>query len=315
MSGDRQPKIKIILDTDIADDIDDAIALSFALGSPEFELLGVTVVYGDVETRARVARKLVRAWGRRDIPILAGYDRPFGFDWNAGTAPEQCSQRAAAADDAEPLDRSRTADQFIAETVRRFPGEVYVLTIGAMTNVAAAVCADPSLAEKMAGVVSLAGYVPPREKVPEWNVRYDPIAAQSLARSGAAWSAIGADVQGDNALARPELDAIAASDAPGMKLLAELIVLMKRHKGAGDANVKTIKDVQRCHVADVFTLWSFLIADQMDLRPGRIEVDCVGAITFAADPAGAHRLAFAKIAGTACRAEILRRLLTAPRDP
>lgn len=312
MSDGGPSKIKIILDTDIGDDIDDAIALCFALGSPEFDLLGVTVVYGDVATRARIARKLLCAWGRDDVPVAAGYERPFGFEWSPGTTPEECSQRQAVADEAGPLDRSGTADQLIAETVRRHPGEVYVLTIGAMTNLAAALCADASLAGQMAGVVSLAGYTPPREGAPEWNVRYDPIAAQSVARSGVAWTAVGADVQGDNGLRRTELDAIAAADAPGMKLLAELIVLMKRNKGKGDPRVRTIRHVERCHAADVFTMWSFLIPGQMDLRAGRIEVDAVGAISFTPDESGPHRFAHTKIAGTDCRGEILRRLLSAP---
>ncbi len=315
MSPEKRSRIKIILDTDIADDIDDAIALCFALGSEEFELLGVTVVYGDVETRARVARKLLRAWGRGEVPVVAGYERPLGFQWHPGTVPEECSQRAAVADEAEPISRRPAADQFIAETARRYPGEVYVLTIGAMTNVGAAVCAEPALAGKIAGVVSLAGYVPPREKIPEWNVRYDPVAAGSVARSGVAWTAIGADVQGDSGLTRTELDAIAASAAPACKLLTELIVLMKHNKGAGNPAVRGIQDVQRCHVADVMSLASFLVGDQMDLRRGRIEVDADGALGFTAEAAGPHRLALAKLKGPAYRAEILRRILSAPLKP
>lgn len=314
MSQPNQSRIKIILDTDIGDDIDDAIALCFALGSPEFELLGVTVVYGDVETRARIARKLLKAWGREDVPVAAGYERPFGFNWNPGTAPEECSQRAAVAD-AEPVGRAPAADQLIAETVRRHPGQVHVLTIGAMTNVAAAICADPSLAEKTASVVSLAGYAPPRESVPEWNVRYDPIAAQSIARSGVPWTAIGADIQGDSRLTRKELDAIAACDAPAAQVLTELIVLMKRNKGTGNPEVKTIRDVEGCHVADLFTMVSFLAGDQLDLRPGRLEVDALGAIAFSTDAVGPHRFALAKMKGTGYRAEIVRRVLAAPRKP
>ena len=200
----------------------------------------------------------------------------------------------------------------IAETARRHPGEVHVLTIGAMTNVGAAICAEPSLAGTLAGVVSLAGYLPPREKIPEWNVRYDPVAAATVARSGVAWTAIGADVQGDSGLTRTELDAIAASDAPACKLLTELIVLMHRHKGRGNPEVKGIQDVQRCHVADVMALASFLVGEQMDLRRGRIEVDADGALGFAPGADGPHRFALAKLKGRTYRAEILRRILSAP---
>ena len=302
-------KIKILLDTDIADDIDDAIALSFALASPEFQLLGVTTVYGDVDTRTRVARKLVRAWGRNDVPVVPGYERPFQFDWHEGTEPEVPSQRNAVADDTEPVDRSRTAPDFIAETVRRHPGEVYVLTIGACTNVAAALCANPSLAGAIPGVVSLVGYLPPRLDVPEWNVRYDPLAASAIARSGVRWTAIPANVQGENHLSREEFDALAASDRAPARLLVELIVLMKQNKAGGDPDVRSIADVTRAHVADVMTLASFLIPEEMALTPGWVDVDAVGALSFREDPAGPHRLARSAVAGTAYRAEILRRVL------
>lgn len=88
----QQKRAKVIIDTDIADDIDDAVALAFALGSPELEILGVTVVYGDVETRAKVTRKLLGSWGRADIPVKMGFERPLGFEWFPGTEPLPCSQ-------------------------------------------------------------------------------------------------------------------------------------------------------------------------------------------------------------------------------
>ena len=303
--------IKIVLDTDIGDDIDDAIALTFALGSVEFDLLGVTVVYGDVVTRARIARKMLRLCGRQDVPVAAGYERPLGFDYHPGTVPEECSQRQAVADDAEPLDRSPGAPELIARIVRANPGQVHVLTIGAMTNVAAALCADPSLAGQIAGVVSLAGYVPPREARPEWNVRYDPLAAQCIARSGVPWTAIGADVQGDNKLTPREFAALRDSGLPAARFLLELIVLMKRYKGGGNPDVRTIDDVESTHVADVMTLASFLIGEQMSLTPGGIEVDDRGAIAFTAADAGPHRFALERLKGNTYRAEILRRLLAA----
>ena len=79
--------------------------------------------------------------------------------------------------------------------------------------------------------------------------------------------------------------------------------------------MKTIRDVTGCHVADVFTMFSLLIPEQLDLRSGKIEVDATGALSFTADAAGPHRLAHAKVAGRACREEILRRLLSAPETP
>ena len=62
-------KQKIILDTDIGDDIDDALALALALEMPELELIGVTTVFLDTDKRARIAQKMLSLWGV-DIPVI-----------------------------------------------------------------------------------------------------------------------------------------------------------------------------------------------------------------------------------------------------
>jgi purine nucleosidase/pyrimidine-specific ribonucleoside hydrolase len=303
------PRIPILLDTDIGDDIDDAIALLFALGSPEFDLLGVTTVYGNVQTRARIARRLLQLAGRGEIPVVPGCERPFGFDYHEGTAPEHCSQRNAVADDQAPLPCTPTATQFIIDCVRQHPRPMHIVTIGAMTNVATALCTDPSLAKRLAGVTSLAGYLPPRNTQVEWNVRYDPLAAQTIARSGVPWTVVAADVQGKNGLTSAEFAALQSSNRPAALFLLDLVVLMCRHKGAGNPNVRTIDDVPGVHVADVLALASFLIPDQIGLQTGRVHVADNGAMNFTPDPAGPHRYATNRLAENDYRPEILRRLL------
>ncbi len=68
-----QPKpIPIIFDTDIGDDIDDALALALALQSPELDVRAVTTVIDDVESRTRLAWKELGLFGRRDIPLATG---------------------------------------------------------------------------------------------------------------------------------------------------------------------------------------------------------------------------------------------------
>ncbi len=312
--GEERP-MKIIIDTDIADDIDDAIALAFALGSPEFDILGVTVVYGDVETRAQVARKLIRSW-RRELPVKVGLERPLGFEWFPGTEPEPCSQRPAV-DGEPPLeDASRTAPQFIADCARRHPGEVTVVTLGAMTNVGAALCAEPELADLLAGVVSVAGGgLPRRHRGLDWNVAYDVTAARVLARSSVRWTIIGWNVLGvHNSLRTEQFDALAASGLPSARLLLELIVLMKRNKSGQDPSVRTIRDVKSASTCDVTALAALLDPGRLDLRPGRIEVDAdVGCLSFIPEDSGPHRCARANHDAPPYRDEILRRLLSAPR--
>src|SRR5579862_4456817 len=71
-----QAVAKILIDTDIGDDVDDAFALALALRSPEIVLHGVTTVFGDTQARARLAKHLLRVYGRDDIPVAAGEPLP-----------------------------------------------------------------------------------------------------------------------------------------------------------------------------------------------------------------------------------------------
>ena len=68
---------KVIIDTDIGDDIDDAFALTFAIHSPELEVVGVTTVFRNSLIRAKIAKALLESYGKNDIPVCAGMDIPF----------------------------------------------------------------------------------------------------------------------------------------------------------------------------------------------------------------------------------------------
>ena len=68
-------KTKIIIDTDIGDDIDYALAVSFALNSPELELIGITTVFRNTDARAKIAANLLHLAGK-GIPVYAAYRQP-----------------------------------------------------------------------------------------------------------------------------------------------------------------------------------------------------------------------------------------------
>ncbi len=72
----EEGKHLVLLDTDIGDDIDDALALALAVRSPEIELTGVTTVFGDTRLRARLAKHLLHTFERDDIPVAAGVAVP-----------------------------------------------------------------------------------------------------------------------------------------------------------------------------------------------------------------------------------------------
>ena len=288
-------RVKIILDTDIADDIDDAVTLAMALGSPEFDLIGVTTVFGDVETRTRVARRLVRLTGRTDVPVIPGFERPLQFTYHLGTPPEVCSQRDAVADDLEKLP-PRGAAEFIVKMAYEHPGELYVCTIGAMTNVAAALALDPGIAKLLAGVYSNAGNLPPHHNtVPEWNTRYDILAGQTIARSGVPWCVLGTEFSKKYTMKRAELDYMGSLKIPHVQFLTQLMVLYGRNKKLlvnNDKKIESLADVQTIWSADTNVLWGLLYPEKIDFRQGRVEVDAGALFHFTPDKTGPHRMAF-----------------------
>jgi len=73
---DKNSPEKVIIDTDIGDDIDDAFAVALALRSPELQILGITTTFGDTETRAKVLDRFLAEAGRQDVPVAAGTPTP-----------------------------------------------------------------------------------------------------------------------------------------------------------------------------------------------------------------------------------------------
>lgn len=216
----------VVIDTDIGDDIDDALALALALGSPEIELLGVSTVFGDVELRARLARTVLATFGRPEVPVASGEGLPLA----RRNRPSGCIQGAAAA----PAERlppvyPGTATQLLAEAALARPGAVTVIALGPLTNVATALTTEPRLAAALAGIVMMGSAILPWA---EWNTRNDPEAARIVMRSGVPVYAIGLNVSLVCALPRAQVRALAADQRPASALLSRLIALWQRGRPA-----------------------------------------------------------------------------------
>jgi len=168
--------LKVLLDTDIGSDIDDAICLTYLLAQPECDLLGVTTVSGEVEARAALASAICKQVGR-EVPIHAGLDDPLD---GRQLQPEAPQKEALARWDHDAGFEKGAAIGFLAETVRAHPGEVVLLTIGPLTNVGALFETHPDVPGLLRGLVMMAGDFrrgAGRGKREEWNVRCDPEAA------------------------------------------------------------------------------------------------------------------------------------------
>lgn len=169
--------MKLLLDTDIGSDIDDAICLAYLLAKPECELLGVTTVTGEPEKRAMLASAICKAAGR-DVPIFPGAPRPLLIEPRQPLAPQ------AAVLDRWPHETHFAAGHaidFLRDTIRRYPGEVTLLAIGPMTNVALLFTLDPEIPPMLKAFYMMIGSFGRGKGVGnvrlEWNALNDPHAA------------------------------------------------------------------------------------------------------------------------------------------
>ncbi|HUT37250.1 MAG TPA: nucleoside hydrolase [Planctomycetota bacterium] len=209
--------LPILIDTDIGDDIDDALALALALTSPEVDLRAVTTVYGDVATRTRLALKLLATYGRPDIPVGTGRGAPL-----MGTLPTHVPNQAVVLDDGEALPQpsGHPADELIRRTAHEAAGRLVVITIGAMTNMAIALLRDPRLA-RQARLVVMGGVVGRQQA--EWNIRCDPEAARICFESGIPTTLVGLDVTMKCQMAEADVEALATHGSAATQLLDAMV--------------------------------------------------------------------------------------------
>ncbi len=144
---------KVLLDTDIGTDVDDAVALAYLLSHPDCELLGITTVTGEAMKRASLASVLCQMAGK-SIPIYPGAEHPL-----TGEQRQPVAQQAAVLPNWPhevnfPLNQ---AVDFLANTIRSHPYEVTLLTIGPLTNIGTLFSTYPDVAELLAALIIMGG--------------------------------------------------------------------------------------------------------------------------------------------------------------
>lgn len=164
--------VKVLLDTDIGSDIDDAVCLAYLLAQPECELLGITTVSGEAEKRAMLASVLCKI-AHKEVPIFPGAEEPLLVAQKQRAAPQARALGKWEHDMTFP--RGQAVD-FLRQTIRASPGEVMLLTIGPLTNIALLFRLDPQIPSLLKGLVMMCGVFTDRfpEKQREWNAQLDP---------------------------------------------------------------------------------------------------------------------------------------------
>lgn len=209
------PQHRVILDTDIGSDVDDLMALVLLLGTPSVELVGVTTVYGDTSLRARLAQRVLSMAGNT-APVHAGRRQPLSGRevWWAGHEGDLYPDLEAetyASDDAV---------RYLVDTVLASPGEIDLVAVGPLTNIAAALLAEPRFAEAVGQLWIMGGDF--ADDTAEHNLLSDSDAARTVFDSGMAITITGLEVTRRIDIRAAELDRIERAGALGALIRAEI---------------------------------------------------------------------------------------------
>ena len=170
---------KIILDTDIGSDIDDAVCLAYLLKQPKCDLLGITTVSGEPEKRAMMASVLCKVVGKDGIPIYPGIENPLVTPIVQPKAQQAKLLDRWAHDKKLPKGE---AIEFLRRTIRENPGEITLLAIGPMTNIAALFIIDPEIPSLLKDLILMCGVFSYKLHnniiLTEWNALNDPYATK-----------------------------------------------------------------------------------------------------------------------------------------
>lgn len=235
---------RIILDMDLAmgapgSDIDDGFALALAHADPGIELELLTTVNGntDVESATILTGELVQRLGVKDVPIVKGAAAALTRPGVVRVPADHVTARR----DSVPPPAPGYAAAAIAELIMANPGEITLVAIGPLTNVAAALNLEPRLASTVKEIVIMGGIffgtMTDRSMPGEFNVWMDPEAAQAVLRSGAPQRWVGLDVTMQVRLTREHAAQMLAAETPFAPFAGEFTIawidyLKQRYPGS-----------------------------------------------------------------------------------
>jgi purine nucleosidase len=224
---------KVIIDTDPG--VDDALAVFFALASPEIEVIGVTSVFGNaaIDVTTRNALALVEIAGRPDIPVAQGAAKPLAGPY-LGPVP-QIHGKDGQGDGGVPEPTRKvlpiSAAEFIRRTVEENPREVTIAAIGPLTNLALALQLRPEIAGQVEQVVIMGGNaLVPGNATPhaEANIFNDAEAADLVFAADWPVVMVGLDVTHRALLTDAAAVRITSSSKPTSRHIAKALPLYRK---------------------------------------------------------------------------------------
>lgn len=270
---------RIILDTDLAmgapgSDIDDGFALALALADPEIVVEAVTTVGGnsDVVTSTRLTHDLLARIGRADVPVHQGSGAPLDRRWRR--TPDVADEGADGV-------RSRSAVDEIVRRVMAEPGELTVVAIGPLTNVALALMVEPRVATAVREIVVMGGVYLKHTNVlampGEYNFWCDPDAAAAVLASGARVRLVGLDVTEQVRLTRADTAALARTDRAFAPFAAACADGWIDHQQ--EVKVKDEREHDSCAMHDPLAVAVVSHPDLVEWRDAHVEVETGSSLT------------------------------------
>lgn len=186
---------KYIIDTDIGDDIDDALAISTAFGL-NVDVIGITTAFKNTQLRARQANKLLALLGREDVPVYAGYgdsvnmknDNQQMICQYTSDLEKECYEPLNAKEGSE----GEAAIDFMIEMAETYGEELIIIGLAPLMNIAKAIQKAPDSMKKVGRIVLMAGAF--YEQFVEWNILCDPEAAKIVLDFDVPVYCVGTDV-------------------------------------------------------------------------------------------------------------------------
>ncbi|MCA1688163.1 MAG: nucleoside hydrolase [Actinobacteria bacterium] len=264
----------VILDVDPGHD--DAVAIMFACGAPELNLLAVTTVAGNVplEKTTRNALRVLSLIGRPDIPVAAGASSPLHRPLHtAENIHGESGLDGPEIPDASFEPDERGATELIADTLREAPEPVTLVPAGPLTNIATFLREHPELKERIARISLMGGSIGLGNTTPaaEFNVYVDPEAAREVFESGLPITMSGLDVTHQARAGRAERERLRSLGRTGV-VAAELLEFF-----AGTYERIFGFDAPPLH--DAVAVAAVLEPGLLTTRPMRVEVECESELT------------------------------------
>jgi inosine-uridine nucleoside N-ribohydrolase len=268
------PPIKLLLDTDVGTDVDDALAIGLALASPEIELRAVTTVSGDVRLRGRIAKKLLTLAGRADVPVAAGVREPVlrqrSFLWFGHEGRGILNN-----DEDLPLAATHGVDLMIDAILSDRP---HVIAIGPLSNLAVAIMKEPAIIEAISHLTVMGGALGRAPGIPplEYNLGSDAEAALVVLNAGMPTTLVPLDVTWHVALAEAHLARLRRSRSLLVRTLCDAIEVWAPLQRAFFAGMPGFEPATVALLHDPLTVGvvierSFVTFERLRLRPTLVD--------------------------------------------